>query len=116
MISLSNFNSKSISKLNFDGSIDINLSPSEYSTFWFIFIILIGSSLISKPDEIIFSIKFFAEPSKIGTSSLSISTSTLSIPKPNNAPIKCSIVETFTPYSFSIVVFKDVLVTFKKFG
>ena len=60
--------------------------------------------------------KTFAEPSKIGTSSLSISIKALSIPNPNNAPIKCSIVETFTPNSFSTVVFKDVFETFAKFG
>ena len=58
----------------------------------------------------------FADPSKIGTSSLSISISALSIPKQNNAPIKCSIVDTFAPNSFSIVVFKDVFVTLLKFG
>ena len=57
-----------------------------------------------------------AEPSKIGTSSLSISIKALSIPKPNNAPIKCSIVETLTPNSFEIVVFKEVLLTLIKFG
>ena len=45
-----------------------------------------------------------------------ISTNKLSIPSPNKAPIKCSMVETFAPNSFSIVVFKEVLVTFIKFG
>ena len=38
------------------------------------------------------------------------------IPKPNKTPIKCSFVETLTPNSFSIVVFKEVFVTFIKFG
>ena len=81
-----------------------------------ILIILIGDSLTSIPANNIFSINSLAEPSKIGTSSSSISINTLSIPKPNNAPIRCSIVETLTPNSFSIVVFKDVLETFAKFG
>ena len=40
----------------------------------------------------------------------------LSIQKPKKAPIKCSIVETFTPDSFDIVVFKDVLLTLEKLG
>ena len=79
-------------------------------------IIFIGSLLISIPAEIIFSINNLADPSSIGTSSLSISTMTLSIPKPNKAHIKCSIVEILTPNSFSIVVFNEVLVTFIKFG
>ena len=76
----------------------------------------IHSDRISIPAEIIFSIKILADPSKIGTSSLSISINALSIPNPNNAHIKCSIVETLTPNSFSIVVFNEVLVTFIKFG
>ena len=105
-----------MSKLNVEGAIDINLFSSLNSISLFILIILIGASLTSKPTEIISSINFFADPSKIGTSSLSISTVTLSIPKPNKAPIKCSIVDTLIPNSFSIVVFKEVLVTFKKFG
>ena len=75
-----------------------------------------GESLLSIPADIIFLINSFAEPSKIGTSSLSISINALSIPRPNNAPIKCSIVETFAPNSFSTVVFNDVLVTLLKFG
>ena len=75
-----------------------------------------GVWLVLNPDEIIFSTNILAEPSKIGTSSLSISTKTLSTPNPENAPIKCSIVETFTPQSLEIVVFNEVLVTFKKLG
>ena len=81
-----------------------------------ILIILIGELLTFKPATTILSINSFAEPSNIGTSSLSISIKALSIPKPNSAPIKCSIVETFTPCSLEIVVFKDVLLTFEKFG
>ncbi len=38
-----------------------------------------------------------AEPSRIGTSSLLISINALSIPNPNKAPIRCSIVETLAP-------------------
>ena len=93
-----------------------NSLSSEYSIFLFILIIFIGASLTLIPDNIIFSINSFAEPSRIGTSSLSISIIALSIPNPNNAPIKCSIVETFIPNSFSIVVFNEVFVTFMKFG
>ena len=78
---------------------------------------ILGGTLSSvgqrKEDLLINSL---ADPSRIGTSSLSISTSALSIPNPNNAPIKCSIVETFTPYSLDIVVFNDVLLTFAKLG
>ena len=47
---------------------------------------------------------------------MSISIKTLSIPNPNSAPIKCSIVDTLAPNSFDIVVFRDVLLTFEKFG
>ena len=61
-------------------------------------------------------IKFFADPSRIGTSSLLISINALSIPNPNKAPIKCSIVDTLIPNSFDIVVFSKVLHTFSKFG
>jgi len=49
------------------------------------------------PTDKIRSIKNFADPSKIGTSSLLISIRALSIPIPKRAPIKCSIVETLTP-------------------
>ena len=52
----------------------------------------------------------------MGTSSLLISIKALSIPSPNKAPIKCSMVDIFTPYSFDIVVFNDVFVTLIKFG
>ena len=38
---------------------------------------------------------------------MSISTIALSIPSPNNAPIKCSIVDTLTPNSLAIVVFNE---------
>ena len=58
----------------------------------------------------------FADPSKIGTSWLSISTNTLSIPIPYKAPIKCSIVEILTFFSFEIVVQKFALLTLKTFG
>ena len=84
--------------------------------FFCILIILIGSELFSNPQLVKISINSFAEPSKIGTSSLLISTNALSIPNPNKAPIKCSIVETFTPYSLHMVVFNNVLVTFVKLG
>ena len=99
-----------------EGSIEINRLPSENFTSLLILITLIGASLTSNPHLIIFSINSFADPSKIGTSSLSISISALSIPKPNNAPIKCSMVEILTPNSFSIVVLSNVFVTFIKFG
>ena len=62
-----------MSRLSVEGLIDINLSPFEYFISLFIFITLIGELLTSKPDEIILSINTFAEPSNIGTSSLSIS-------------------------------------------
>ncbi len=42
-----------------DGSIEINLLPSAYSIFLFIFIILIGESLTFIPDNIIFSVVLF---------------------------------------------------------
>ena len=106
----------SIIRINLDGSILINLSPSLNSIFLFILIIFIGLLLTSNPTNRIFSINSLADPSKIGTSSLSISIKALSIPRPNKAPIKCSIVETFTPYSLDIVVFKEVLLTLAKFG
>ena len=96
--------------------ISIDLSPSSKITSLFILIIFIGILLTSNPVGIIFSINSFADPSKIGTSSLSISINALSIPSPNNAPIKCSIVETLIPNSFSIVVLSEVFVTFIKFG
>ena len=60
-----------MSKLSFDGSIDIDLFFCLNSTFLFILIIFIGASEISNPAGIIFSINSFADPSKIGTSSLS---------------------------------------------
>ena len=50
------------------------------------------------------STKFFEDPSRIGTSSESISINKLSTPFPYKAAIKCSIVETDTPYSFEIFV------------
>ena len=75
-----------------------------------------GASLFFKPEIKIFSINSFAEPSKIGTSSLSISIKTLSTPKPNKAPIKCSMVEILTPYSLEIVVLRTVLLTLEKLG
>ena len=79
----------------------------------FILTILIGWLLTSKPVSVIFSTKTFAEPSRIGTSLLLISITALSIPNINNAPIKCSIVETLTPKSFEIVVQKFALETLK---
>ena len=111
-----NLSSKSISKVKVDGSIEIYLSPSINLISLLILIILIGDSLTTNPELIIFSINSFADPSKIGTSSLSISIKALSIPNPNNAPIKCSIVETLTPKSLDIVVLSEVLVTFAKLG
>jgi len=86
-----------MSKLSLLGSIEINLFASLNSIFLLILIILIGLFEILKPQRKIFSINSFAEPSKIGTYSLSISINALSIPKPNKAPIRCSIVETLTP-------------------
>ena len=62
------------------------------------------------------SIKFLDDPSNIGTSSASISTNKLSIPFPYSAAIKCSIVETDTPYSFEIFVQYDALETLKTLG
>ena len=59
----------------------------------------------------IFSTNLKPEPSNMGTSSLSISIKALSIPKPNNAPIKCSIVETDAPNSFVIFVQSIALLT-----
>ena len=94
----------------------MNLSLSLKITFLLILIILIGASLFLNPVVTIFSINSLAEPSKIGTSSLSISINTLSTPSPYKAPIKCSIVDTFTPNSFEIVVFKKVSLTLEKFG
>ena len=73
-----------MSKLSLEGSILIDLLPSLNSIFLFILIILIGLLLILKPANRIFPINSFADPSKIGTSSLSISINTLSIPRPNN--------------------------------
>ena len=60
-------------RFNVEGSIIINFSPTVNSTFFKTLIILIGVSLILKPDERILSTNIFADPSKIGTSSLSIS-------------------------------------------
>ena len=60
--------------------------PMTMQTFM---IILIGASLFFNPQLVRILINSFAEPSKIGTSSLSISTSALSIPNQNKAPIKC---------------------------
>ena len=60
--------------------------------------------------------KSFDDPSKIGTSSLSISIKALSIFFPNKAAIKCSIVDTLTPNSFETVVFKVALVTLNILG
>ena len=48
--------------------------------------------------------KSLADPSIIGTSSLSISINTLSIPKMYKDASKCSTVETLTPNSFCNVV------------
>ena len=58
----------------------------------------------------------FAEPSRIGISTLSISIKALSIPIPYNAPIKCSIVETLAPLSLDIVVQNNALETLKTSG
>jgi hypothetical protein len=69
-----------MSKLKVDGSMEINLSPSVNLISLLILIILIGDSLTTSPELIIFSIKSFADPSRIGTSSLSISINALSIP------------------------------------
>ena len=80
------FNSKSISKLSVEGFIDINLSPSEYDISLLILITLIGDLLIFSPEAIIFSINSFAEPSNIGTSSLSISINALSTPSQTMRP------------------------------
>ena len=46
----------------------------------------------------------------------SISISALSIPFPNSAPIKCSIVDTLAPYSFEIVVQSVALLTLNILG
>jgi hypothetical protein len=69
-----------MSKLKVDGSMEINLSPSVNLISLLILIILIGDSLTTSPELIIFSINSFADPSRIGTSSLSISINALSIP------------------------------------
>ena len=52
-----------------------------------------------KPIFSIASTKFFAEPSIIGSSSEFSSITRLSIPSPQSAAIKCSTVETVTPFS-----------------
>ena len=66
------------------GSIEIDLAPFLKETFFSIFIILIGVLLVLIPAELIFSTNIFADPSRIGTSSESISINTLSIPLPNS--------------------------------
>ena len=76
--------SKSISKLSFEGAMEIVLSPSLNLISLFILIILIGESLSFKPTATIFSMNSFAEPSSIGTSSLSISIEALSIVMEDN--------------------------------
>ena len=55
--------------------------------YFFIDFILIGELLDCIPALIILSINIFADPSKIGTSSLSISTKALSIPRPKSAAL-----------------------------
>ena len=62
------------------------------------------------------SVKIFADPSIIGTSSPSISIIALSIPAIYKAASKCSTVETFTPCLFSSVVHNLAEVTFEKFA
>ena len=114
--SFSYFNSKSISRLILLGSIEIVFLSSLNFILLFIFIIFIGALLISIPALVIASTNNFAEPSKIGTSSLSNSTNTLSIPSPYSAPIRCSIVEILTPLSLDTVVQKTALLTLKRFG
>ena len=47
-------NSKSISRLSLDGSLDIDLLPSLKVTFFLILIILIGTSLFFNPDIVNF--------------------------------------------------------------
>ena len=77
-----------------------------------------GDQVQDLPDEfeLIASTNFFDEPSSIGTSSESISINKLSTPLPYKAAIKCSIVETETPYSFAIFVQYEALETLKTLG
>ena len=96
---------------NDEKSILINLLSLFSSTFFSIFIIFIGVELVLIPVSKINSTKFFADPSKIGTSLEFNSTIALSTPNPYKAPIRCSIVETSIPKSFEIVVHKVVLLT-----
>ena len=100
----------------FDLSIDIVLPPSVIETLLFILINLIGVDEDFIPADKIFSTNILADPSRMGNSCEFNSTIKLSIPKPYNAPIKCSTVETFVPCSFDKVVHKVVSITFSNVG
>ncbi len=108
--------SNSISKLILDFSISINLFSFFNETVFSILINFKGTLLTTKPILVIFSTKFFAEPSIIGTSSEFNSTTALSTPKTYIADIRCSIVDTLAPNSFEMVVHRFALTTLKTFG
>ena len=86
-----------------NGSNSAHLSPSSTRTGLITRINFLGTSCSTTPADWIKNTKGAALPSIIGTSGLVNSTYTLSIPKPANADIKCSTVETLTSPSFNAV-------------
>ena len=112
------------SKLNYR-SLNYQWFSNHYSKFAYIDRIVIiqghknngiGTSLYLSPVLIKIFTKSLADPSSIGISWESTSTIALSIPNPKKAAIRCSIVETLTPYSFDIVVQSVASLTFSKYG
>ena len=107
--------SKSISTENFWLLLGVKeqyLSSTITSIFFRIFKNFLFALSDFIPQLSIISIKGNELPSIMGTSGPFNSTIILSIPIPLKAAIKCSIVDTLTPYSFSIVVHKLVSDTF----